>query len=355
MLDTNKIDTLSFIRVYWEIIMMRKRAKIMNYAVIGVAIAALALALHTEALAKDQVRAISAFPKQLLFTKQFLKFVDEINKTSGAPLSIRYVGGPEVTPTRQQGTAIRSGAFDMLMGPPAYYQGAVPEGFVLFGSNVSPQEARANGGTALLDKIFGEKLNAKFLAWGSGGVGFHIYLTKAPKRRADGAIDLSGMKLRSAPPYKAWFQSLGATNVMMSAPEIYTALERKVVDGFGWPAIGFTDLGLHKFVKYRIDPKVWQLDIVIIMNRDKWNGLDAGTRKFLSARMVAFERDSSAAFSKRALEDIAKLRQAGAQLIDLKGDVRTKFVNSAHAIPWKRIKQKAPGNYAALRAKFYKE
>lgn len=322
---------------------------------LGLAALIAALAPPAEVRAQTNLKAISAFPKQLLFTKQFLKYVAKVNKISGAPVKISYVGGPEVTPTRQQGGAIRNGAFDMLMGPPAYYQGAVPEGFALFGANVSPVEARANGGTALLDRIFGKKLNAKFLAWGSGGVGFHIYLARAPKRKADGAIDLSGFKLRSAPPYRAWFSSLGATNVMMTAGEIYTGLERKVVNGFGWPSVGFTDLGLQRFVKFRIDPKVWQLDIVIIMNRDKWNGLSATGKKFMTAQAIAFESESSAAFAKRAISDAAALKKAGGKLLMLKGAVRAKFVANAHAIPWARIKKTAPGNYDALRAKFYKQ
>jgi TRAP-type C4-dicarboxylate transport system substrate-binding protein len=322
--------------------------------VLGLMAASIGFAAAGEVLAQGSLKAISAFPKQLLFTKQFLKFVDQINKADGAPVKIRYVGGPEVTPVRQQGNAIRNGAFDMLMGPPAYYQGSVPEGFALFGANVSPTEARANGGTALLDRIFGEKLNAKFLAWGSGGVGFHIYLTRAPKRTASGGVDLSGFKLRSAPPYRAWFTSHGATNVMMQASEIYTGLERKLVDGFGWPAIGFTDLGLHKFVKFRIDPQVWQLDIVIIMNRDKWKSLSPAGRKFLTARAVAFEKESAAAFAQRSVEDRAKLKGAGGKLLNLKGAAGKKYVADAHAIPWKRIKKTAAGNYDALRAKFYK-
>ncbi len=42
---------------------------------------------------------------------------------------------------------------------------------------------------------------------------------------------------------------------MQTAPgEVYTALERGVVDGYGWPITGIFDLGWHEKTKYRVDP-----------------------------------------------------------------------------------------------------
>ena len=47
---------------------------------------------------------------------------------------------------------------------------------------------------------------------------------------------------------------LGANVVTTPPGEVYTALERGVVDGYGWPILGIFDLGWQEKTKYRVDP-----------------------------------------------------------------------------------------------------
>ena len=86
------------------------------------------------------------------------------------------------------------------------------------------------------------------------GAGFHIWSTKKPGINEDGSVDLSGLRLRSSPLYRAFFEALDATIVVQGASEVYTSLERGVVDGTGYPVTGLRDYGWDKFLKYRIDP-----------------------------------------------------------------------------------------------------
>ena len=44
--------------------------------------------------------------------------------------------------------------------------------------------------------------------------------------------------MRITPDYRDFFQTLGATVVQTPPGEVYTALERGVVDGYGWPSPG---------------------------------------------------------------------------------------------------------------------
>src|SRR5438045_9518602 len=66
---------------------------------------------------------------------------------------------------------------------------------------------------------------------------FHLYLTKKIDKP-----DLAGLKIRITPVYRDFFQALGATVVQTPPGEVYTALERCVVDGYGWPIHGICDL-----------------------------------------------------------------------------------------------------------------
>ncbi len=56
---------------------------------------------------------------------------------------------------------------------------------------------------------------------------------------------------------------------MTTAPgEVYTALERGVVDGYGWPVLGIFDFGLEKVTKFRLDPGFYSVDVNLMVNHD---------------------------------------------------------------------------------------
>jgi TRAP-type C4-dicarboxylate transport system substrate-binding protein len=99
-------------------------------------------------------------------------------------------------------------------------------------------EIRSNGGYAYMAKLYEQKLNAILLARHIDNNPFHVYLTKPISKP-----DLTGLKLRITPVYRDFFQALGATVVQTAPGEVYTALERGVVDGYGWPITGIFDLG----------------------------------------------------------------------------------------------------------------
>src|SRR5258708_8710611 len=79
--------------------------------------------------------------------------------------------------------------------------------------------------------------------------------------------DLTGLKIRITPVYRDFFQALGATVVQTAPGEVYTALERGVVDGYGWPITGLFDLGWHQKPKYRVYPGFYPAPRSIPLNK----------------------------------------------------------------------------------------
>ncbi len=98
-----------------------------------------------------------------------------------------------------------------------------------------------------------QKLNAHYLARQFHNVPFHIYLNKKIDK-----LDFTGLKIRVTPVYKDVVEALGGTTVTTAPGEVYTALERGVVDGYGWPVTGIFDLGWEKVTKFRLEPRVLQ-------------------------------------------------------------------------------------------------
>lgn len=300
-----------------------------------------------------ELRVVTGLPKQLIFTARFLEWVEKVNKEGKGIVQLKYVGGPEAIPPAQQATAIRNGVMDMQFGPPAYYLGQAPEADAMFGSNVTPAEARANGGLAMLDKVWRDKLNAHLLGWFSGSK-FGLYTREEPKLDAKTGIRLDGVKMRSTPPYKDLFDSIGAVNVAIGVPDLYTALERNVVQGFAFPFVGVMDFGWDKFVRYRIEPYFWQDDLIVIVNADKWGKLPQKARDFLTKAAVEWEVSGRGFWQELNVKENAELAKRGVKLFKLEGDRAKVYVANAHRFPWQRVEKASPKLAPELKAKFYK-
>lgn len=301
--------------------------------------------------AADEVvlKSVSTWPSSYAVVKEYLGFVDRVNETGKGIIRIEHVGGPEVIPADQQDMAIRNGVFDIQFGAASYYSGVVPEADALKAAEITPIEARKAGAIELLSGIWRKKLNAEVLAWMSGGVGFYLYLTDAPKLTDEGLPDLRGLKLRSSSAYKDWFDAMGAVNVMMAPPETFSAFERGMVNGLAATGINFRDVGVTQFIKARVSPAVWQIDTLIIMNAGKFDALSEEARKVLIAAAVAQEEQTMKAYRAQADEEAAEIAKSGVQFVELGAEAAAKYKARAHALVWERLARNAPDNAEALR------
>ena len=190
-------------------------------AAAGVA-AATALAIGLPAQAAEELKVSTALGQKHDQSQSFFKtFMDPLKKDQ-SEIVLKYIGGPEVTPNRKQGPAMKRGLIDIIMSPSTYYANIVPEARLTGISNVSPQEWRANGGYEIFNKIWGEKLNGVILGWGLyyGFSQFYVWLKEEPKMSKVTGLDLKGMKVRTTPLYTPFFKAMGATTKNISPAEV---------------------------------------------------------------------------------------------------------------------------------------
>src|SRR2546423_9836732 len=192
---------------------------------------ALAALLPTLALSQEvTLRLVSAFPENQFYVKRTIEWIEKVNKEGKAVLHINFIGGPKAIPTFEVGKAVQTGVVDMGFSTGAFYTNVMPEADILKLSETSAAEQRKNGGYELINKIWAEKANMRYVAKVVEFTPFHLYLNKKIDKP-----DLTGLKIRITPVYRDFFQAMGAS-VMTTAPgEGYTALERGVIDGDGWP------------------------------------------------------------------------------------------------------------------------
>jgi TRAP-type C4-dicarboxylate transport system substrate-binding protein len=180
-------------------------------------------------------------------------------------------------------------------------------------------------------------------------------LRNQPKLGANGLPDFAGTKLRGAPPYRELMAAMNATFVNMAAPEVYTGLERGTVDGFAWPQVGVMDYGWDKFVKYKLMPTFFNLDIAINVNLDTWKKLSQASRDKLQAVAIAWEKESEEFWVKEAAKEQTELAKRGVQDFTLSPEAGKAYVKLASDSVWARMKGRDPTNVEALKPKFYKQ
>lgn len=314
--------------------------------------AAVLAASAGSALAEDVINAVHFTPAQNGYAQSFLKFVDKVNEAGKGVVRIEVRGGPEVVPNSQLGTAQQSGLIDMMNCPAGLYLEIVPEGEVFSASVITPWEARETGAWDAIAKIYAEKGNAHLLAHVDAGTGFHIWTVDEPKLDADGLLDFSGLTIRASPLYRQFFESLGATMIVQQAGEVYTSLERGVINANAYPAMGYASFGWDKFTKWRVDPSYFQTDVLISMNKDKWDSLTPEAQKILTDVAIAYERESYE-FNVAETERLkAEMIAGGMQVKEMTGAGREKFLELAAKASWDRMAERDPTNVEALRALF---
>lgn len=297
-------------------------------------IAALAVmtGVGTASAAEVQLKAASFLPARLIFAKFFYDWVDSVNKTCAGEVEISVVG-PEAINSLEQWNAVKTGVVDMHYGPANYYKGTMPEASVTDVATNESAEQRENGAWEMLNDLYNEKMNVQYLTQIIDGVHFYLYTNKPAQ---DGRFE--GFRLRSVPVYDNFFKWLGAQPVRMAPPEVYTALERRVIDGYGWPLWGVVGFGWHKHTKYRYGPGFLNASVNILANLDKWKSMSDDQRACLTERAEWLETVWPEWRDEQTEKEAAALEEAGIEYVDLGEE----FSEKAAELYWADLRSANP-------------
>ncbi len=327
--------------------MPRRRCYSLTLAVAVAAIVA------TPARSETILDAVSALPRTVDPTRSFIdNLIRPANRANKGTVRIRYLGGPDVAPTRKAWSALKRGRFDILQSPADYYIATVPEGYALTLSQKTPAELRANGGFALLRRIWAEKAGAWLLAWDGSATGHNTYLGRKPGRTPDGKLTLKGLRMRVTGTFRPLFTALGAQTVGIKRIEISPAMRGGAVDGFGWPDFGLAALGVVKVVKFRIDPTFYRSNMSVIVNLKKWNELAKDVKAALEREAVRYERESVAYMKALRDTDERALIDGGMRIIKLEGEAAKHYLDSANAAVWRALEKRSKSARALRKLAF---
>lgn len=323
----------------------------MKWKIKGVAASAvMALSMAFSAplsAAETVITAVSGFPQGTLFSRNYEAWIAEVNERGKGLVQLDYKGGaPAIGSPFQLVKKIQTGVFGMVSTTGAYYTNVLPEADAFKLAERTIQELRTNGGFEYMANLHADK-NLHYLGRHVDFVPFHLYLNK----KID-SPDLSGLKIRVTPIYRSFFLERGAEAAQRSsAPEVYSLLERGVVDGYGWPIQGIFDFNWEKVTKYRVDPGFYTTDIHVIMAKSVWDGLTSEQQEFLNMMMKELEAKNSSNHDLNASE-LKRQNEAGLETITFSEEDAATWLKAAKEVGWASVIEVSPEHGPKLREYF---
>src|SRR5580698_11174019 len=275
------------------------------------------------------LRAISAFNEKTTYSSGIERFINRVNEDGKGILRINYIGGPKAMPPFEVGNALKNGVVDIANTAGAFYTNLMPEADAWKLTQRPMTELRQNGGFDLMAQLYAQKMNAMMLARVVDNNPFHLYLNKKIT-----SPDLTGLKLRITPVYRDFFQAQGATVVQTAPGEVYTALDRGVVDGYGWPITGIFDLGWNEKTKYRVDPGFYTAEVSILINKTSWDKLDDQQKAVLRKAADQGEAEAPAQYQALNAKETDRQAAAGIQTIKLGDAEAATYLAKAYQAGW---------------------
>ena len=239
------------------------------------------------------------------------RFAELVEQRSGGKIKVRLYAGGSIGNDVTMISALQGGTQEMTIPDTSTLVGI--SGLRDFGLiNLPFLFNKSEEADALLDGPFGQKLLAKLPERGLIGLGYwengfrQVTNSRRPVTKAE---DLAGLKLRviQNPLFIETFSAIGASPQPMPFPEVYTALEQRVVDGQENPLATILASKFYEVQKNAVLSNhiysVW----AVLMSKRFWDRLTPDEQKIITEaakEATDFERKTIRAFEAKALDEL---------------------------------------------------
>ena len=204
-------------------------------------------------------------------------FAEWVKEMSGGAMEIQVFGGGELVPALETFEAVSNGVAELGHGAAYYWAGTVPAGqffsTVPFGMNGQQMNAwlTNGGGLELWEELY-QPFDLLPIPAGNTGVQMGGWFNK----EINSIQDLKGLKMRIPGLGGKVLDKAGGSPVLVAGGEIYTNLERGVIDATEWIGPYHDYLkGLYQIAKYYYYPG-WHepgTTLELLVNRSRYEAL----------------------------------------------------------------------------------
>ncbi|MGB3245189.1 MAG: TRAP transporter substrate-binding protein [Sulfitobacter sp.] len=222
------------------------------------------------------------------------EWAESLEALTNGRLTIELVPVGTIVEHNETLDTVAAGILDGHITDASYFAGKDPAfGLVAnpVGAWSSPVEMLSffeyGGGKELMNEIE-EPYGLHFI--GALTTGLEAFVSKVP---LDGVADLKGLKMRAPEGLvQEVFAAAGAAPVNLPASEVFTSLDKGVVDAADYTVFSTNhQQGMHKIAKHPVYPGFHSMPLVeVSMNKDVWESLPADIQKILevSVRDAAY-------------------------------------------------------------------
>ena len=229
-----------------------KRDACAIFVSLAIVAGALGIAPGTAEAADYTIRLGTAAAPAHPLTRANMEFKKYLEERSKGRIEVRVLHSGQLGGVRETIEMVKAGTLTVAVGDTAFLENFVPKFGVINMPFVFPNREAA---FAMLDGPIGQELvremeRAGFKSLGLTENGFrHITNNVRPVSTPD---DLRGIKLRvqTNPVHLKVFRMLGANPIPMDWPEVYSALQQKVIDGQENPLSIIFPLKVYEVQKY---------------------------------------------------------------------------------------------------------
>ena len=259
----------------------------------------------------------------------FEQFCENVKQLTGSRLVITPVPVGTLVAYNETLDAISSGILDGHQSGAGYSAGKDPA-FAMLSEFPGAYETayqmqmwfEYGGGKELARELYG-RFNVFYV--GSVWHGMESIPSKRPLRSVD---DLKGVKMRIPEGLnQEIFNVIGAAPVNIPGSEVYTSLDRGVIDATDWGTLGMNvDLGYHKIAPYQIYPGFHSLPMAdVAVNMDRWNELPADIQAIVETAVRDFARDMIQQMATADAAAAQATRDQGVELVTWSKEERRRF------------------------------
>jgi len=322
-----------------------ERRKFLTAGAASVAAVGLATTAGRHAQAAETWQIQSLWQAGSINQKVVERFAQNVNAMTGGRLTLEALPVGAVVSHIESLDAVSSGILASQQSATVYFTGRDPA-FGLMGDLNAAYENPyqmtmwfyKGGGLELARELY-KSYGLYYVGpvfWGVESIPMRIKISSLD--------DFKGVKLRMPEgPSAEIFRKLGAAPVNLPGAEVYTSLERGVIDGADWGTLSMNqDLGFHKIAKYPIYPGVHSMPAGdVAFNLDKWNALEPDLQAILETATKSLNLDMIQTMAMADLEARKALEGSGVELVALSGADRHRLRQVASEV-WADFAKRSP-------------
>ncbi|MYN13311.1 ABC transporter substrate-binding protein [Pusillimonas sp. TS35] len=282
-------------------------------------------------------------------------FLSELEKRSGGIVKVRRYWSASLNKVGEHLPAVRDKTSEMSLISPGYYQADLP---VTRGLEWYFRMNRADALLQVCRDVYGQfeplrdewekRHRAKVMYWTNWN--YAPLITRTPIKSLE---DIKGKRIRGYGVATDVIERLGGTAVPMAAPEVYTALERGVLDGvYGFDFITAVAYKLHEIAPHFTDigdgPHA---PAATVINIDTWQSFPAGIQAACNEIVDEIYGGQYSSIMNKVLHDyVQKARKEGVKfhvLDDAQKKTAKALIQPAQVNKWSETVAKPAGIDAA--------